>query len=65
MDNIEPKFNIDLSDRSLLCLAFRDGTPYVVSGGADHGLKVFKLEKIKKKKKKNYKLLYILYNNLK
>jgi len=52
MDNIEPKFNIDLSDRSLLCLAFRDGTPYVVSGGADHGLKVFKLEKIKKKKKK-------------
>jgi len=53
MDNIEPKFNIDLSDRSLLCLAFRDGTPYVVSGGADHGLKVFKLEKIKKKKKKN------------
>jgi len=40
MDNIKPKFNIDLSDRSLLCLAFRDGTPYVVSGGADHGLKV-------------------------
>jgi len=60
MDNIEPKFNIDLSDRSLLCLAFRDGTPYVVSGGADHGLKVFKLEKIKKKKKKK-KLHIIIY----
>jgi len=41
MEKKEPKYNIDLSDRSLLCMDFRNDTPYVVSGGADHGLKVY------------------------
>ncbi|OUM67641.1 hypothetical protein PIROE2DRAFT_58677 [Piromyces sp. E2] len=40
MDKKNPKYNIDLSDRSLLCMDFRNGTSYVVCGGADHGLKV-------------------------
>ena len=40
MEQKIPKYNIDLSDRSLLCMDFRNDTPYVVCGGADHGLKV-------------------------
>ncbi|ORX80924.1 WD40 repeat-like protein [Anaeromyces robustus] len=40
MEKKSPKYNIDLSDRSLLCMDFRNDSPYVVSGGADHGLKV-------------------------
>ncbi|ORX50640.1 WD40 repeat-like protein, partial [Piromyces finnis] len=40
MDKKKPKYNIDLSDRSLLCMDLRNDTPYIVCGGADHGLKV-------------------------
>lgn len=44
MEQKIPMFNIDLFDRSLLCMDFRNDTPYVVCGGADHGLKVVDLK---------------------